>query len=562
MAALVDPATPRMIMGDPVRLTQIVSNLVNNALKFTERGFVHAVIGPQPGRPGFLSIAVTDTGVGIPSDKLATIFDAFSQADQSTTRHYGGTGLGLAICKRLVGVMGGRIDITSMYGSGSTFTVTVPIAPVADAPRLRDWPRIAPKDGALAFCVIDLQGEATVATATRYFSAFGYSVVSADVSLTTTNYAGASLVCVDAERVRAAGLARRHGRHPIVIAVADFGDVSADRLVEGGLADAILTKPLLCADVEDLLRRIAAGTALTVRESAPKRSNEPQFSGLKVLVADDSAVNREVAVAALARLGAVAQTVENGTQAIIAVRNETFDVVLMDGSMPDVDGFTATRRIRADETSEGRRRLPIVALTAHVIGTSANAWRDAGMDDVVYKPYTLDQLRTCFQRLFPDWSAHHPTGFGAIAAQDVSGGATDLDHGDDLLDAGIFQELQEIDGPDSDTFVRRVFGLYVDHAPRARDQIAIAFRDGDREECAQAAHALKSMSQNIGARAVAASVEAIERCARETGMPDATELDTLNRLLDATLVRIEAKLEAGFAREFARPAETPIARPA
>jgi HPt (histidine-containing phosphotransfer) domain-containing protein len=240
------------------------------------------------------------------------------------------------------------------------------------------------------------------------------------------------------------------------------------------------------------------------------------------------------------------------------VRNETFDVVLMDGSMPDVDGFTATRRIRADETSQGRPRLPIVTLTAHVIGTSANAWRDADMDDVVYKPYTLGRLRTCFQRLFPEWPAQG-AGMGAISAQDVSqAGGVETDHDDNLLDTGIFQELQEIDGADSDTFVRRVFGLYVDHAPRARDQISLAFRDGDREECARAAHALKSMSQNIGARAVAASVETIERCARETGMPDVTEIDALNRLLDATIARIGTKLEAGVARRIEQPRDKSV----
>jgi signal transduction histidine kinase/CheY-like chemotaxis protein/HPt (histidine-containing phosphotransfer) domain-containing protein len=532
LAALVDPATPRTIAGDPVRLTQIVSNLVNNALKFTERGFVHVVIGPQPGHPDVLSIAVSDTGVGIPADKRATIFDAFSQADQSTTRQYGGTGLGLAICKRLVGAMGGHIDVVSEPGKGSRFTVTVPLA--TSAARPRDWPRM--EDGAEAFCVIDLAGDATVATATRYFSAFGYTVVPGG------NANNAALVCVDAARLVATGLQRRQADGPLVIAVADFGDTSADRLVEGGFAAAILTKPLLRADVEELLLRIAAGTPLVPREAEAQRSSEPQFAGLNVLVADDSAVNREVAVAALARLGAIAHTVENGTQAIIAVRNATFDVVLMDGSMPDVDGFAATRRIRAEEQSEGRRRLPIVALTAHVIGTSANAWRDADMDDVVYKPYTLAQLRACFQRLFPDW-ADASAGARAISLHDVPETRDADTDGDSLLDAGIFQELQEIDGPDSDTFVWRVFGLYMDHAPRVRDQLALAFRDGDREECARAAHALKSMSHNIGARAVAASVEAIERCARETGMPEAAELDELNRLLDATLARIGAKLD-------------------
>ena len=212
LAALVDPALPRTIVGDPVRLTQIVSNLVNNALKFTERGFVHVTIAPTPGRAEFLSIAVTDTGVGIPADKLETIFDAFSQADQSTTRHYGGTGLGLAICRRLVGAMDGQIEVASRPDEGSTFTVTIPLTRVEGALRVRDWPRI--DDNGLAFCLLDLQGDATVATARRYFSAFGYSV------MLEGRAEHAALVCVDA--ARASGLDGRGGGQPIVIAVADL----------------------------------------------------------------------------------------------------------------------------------------------------------------------------------------------------------------------------------------------------------------------------------------------------------------------------------------------------
>ena len=207
--------------------------------------------------------------------------------------------------------------------------------------------------------------------------------------------------------------------------------------------------------------------------------------------------------------------------------------------MPDVDGFEAARRIRDFERAHARARLPIVALTAHVIGTTANAWRDADMDDVVYKPYTLAQLRACFQRLLPDWSVD-----GSAIAPDAAaeGDAVDVHTRDDLLDPAIFRELREIDGPASDAFVRRVFGLYVEHAPRTRDEIVAAWREQDRDVCARAAHALKSMSQNIGARQVAASVAAIERCARETGIPQADHIAALNRLLDATIAEIGAKL--------------------
>jgi signal transduction histidine kinase/CheY-like chemotaxis protein len=554
LAAFVDPATPRTVMGDPVRMTQIVSNLVNNALKFTERGFVRMVIAPTPQRPGFLSIAVSDTGIGIASNKLATIFDAFSQADQSTTRQYGGTGLGLAICQKLVSAMGGGINVISSPGKGSTFTVTVPAAAAAGAER--GWPQVAPEGGEPPVCIVDLAGPATAATASRYLAASGYAVVRADEEMVTAGYPGAALVCADAERLQALGLIRRQAGKPIVVAVAGFGDAAADRLIEGSFADAALTQPLLRADVEDLLARIAAGsTSLTARTSVTRPSAAPQFLGLNVLVADDNAVNREVAVAALSRLGAAVRTVDNGAEAIAAVARESFDVVLMDGSMPDVDGFAAAREMRAREREEGRPRLTIVALTAHVIGTTASAWRDAGMDDVIYKPFTLAQLGACLQRLFPEWSAPAAPAATEPAGRDTVASAADASavQAESLLDASILHDLEEVVGSAGDAFVRRIFGLYLDNAPRVRGEIARAAAAGQREDCARAAHALKSMSQNIGARPVAMSAEAIERCACEQGMPDAAELAALDRLLDATLASIKARLDAGDGS----PAEEP-----
>src|SRR5262249_62154969 len=179
---------------------------------------------------------------------------------------------------------------------------------------------------------------------------------------------------------------------------------------------------------------------------------ELQFPGLKVLVADDSEVNREVATAALTRLGASVQMVDNGGQAISAARDGAFDVVLMDGSMPDIDGFAAARAIREEEERDGRKRLPIVALTAHVIGKAADAWRDAGMDDIVHKPFTLAQLGACLQRLFPEWSAP-----GAAAIIDGTQAAGEEHKGDALLEADVLRELEEMAGPAGVGFMRRVF---------------------------------------------------------------------------------------------------------
>jgi signal transduction histidine kinase/CheY-like chemotaxis protein/HPt (histidine-containing phosphotransfer) domain-containing protein len=540
LAALVDPTTPRTIASDPVRLNQIVGNLVNNALKFTEHGFVQLVICPAKVRPGYLTIAVTDTGVGIPADKLDAIFDAFSQADQSTTRRFGGTGLGLAICKRLVTALGGEIGVTSTPKKGSTFTVTVPMTPVA--PFKEGWPQPKLVPGTHVTCILDLAGEATTAVASRYFSASGYEVLHASQALSPQTYESAAVLFATASRLRTIVLPEAYGPKPIVIAVADFGDASAERLVKDRLADAILTKPLLRTEVEALLERIAAGGSLAILDAPATTSAAVSFPGLKVLVADDSVINREVAIAALSRLGAVTHTVESGSQAIAAVQNEPFDIVLMDVSMPDIDGFTATREIRAAEKSGGRKRLPIVALTAHVVGTAADAWRDAGMDDVVFKPYSLDQLRACFQRLLPECSAVAPTAAGANSGDVGPACNAAAGQGDDLLDAGILQECQEIAG---DAFVARIYNLYLENAPRARDEVARAVAQGDRDGCSKAAHALKSMSRNVGARQVAESADAIEKHAYEVGAATVEQLQLLSSRLGATLTEIETRLAAG-----------------
>jgi signal transduction histidine kinase/CheY-like chemotaxis protein len=531
LAAFVDPTTPRTITGDPVRLSQVIGNLVNNALKFTEKGFVHLSIGPAAGRPDTLAITVKDTGIGIPPEKLATIFDAFSQADQSTTRQYGGTGLGLAICKRLVTTWGGDITVTSTPGQGSTFTVTVPFDAAAAAAQA--WPRLG-LEPTPPLCVLDLKGDATFETASRYFAASGYTVDRARDG----SFADAALICVDAERLGGLALDRTAERKPLVIAVVDFGNAEADQLVADGLADAVLTRPVLRADVEDLLGRIVAGGPLVTTGKRTTAQPSLQFSGLKVLVADDSEVNREVATAALTRLGASVHTVDNGAQAIAAAREGTFYVVLMDGSMPDIDGFAAARAIREEER-DGRQRLPIVALTAHVIGKAATAWHEAGMDDIVYKPFTLAQLGACLQRLFPTWSETASSEPASSAMAGVDAGA-----GGGLLDARVLRELEEIAGSAGGGFLQRIFTLYLDHAPRIRAELARAVEASDADAAVRAAHGLKSMSHNVGARRVAAAAEAIERHAYETGMPAADDLEALSRLLDATLAAVRAKTGA------------------
>jgi len=540
LAALVDPGAPRSIVGDPVRLSQVIGNLVNNALKFTERGFVKLTVAKAPGDAKRLEIRVTDSGIGIPADKLASIFEAFSQADQSTTRQFGGTGLGLAICRRLVEAMGGEIQVESESGKGSSFAVVIPAADQARSA----WPSLALSGGDLRFCILDVAGEATAAALTRYVAASGYTIITRDERLKPDQYARAALICADADRLATLALA---APRPPVIAVCPLGDAASDDLLRSGRADATITRPLLRSEIEPLLRRLAAGETDLQPARAADAAMTVKFRPFRAMVADDNAVNREVAREALAQVGAAVETVESGHEAVARATAQRFDIIFMDGSMPEMDGFEAARRIRAAEAREHARRTPIVALTAHVVGTAADAWREAGMDDVVYKPFTIDKLVRAIEQVLPHLrdeaaSAAGPAVAAAGAAPVPVAGPEPAPAPDQapLLDPAVMAQLHQMQVMGKGDFVRKVFALYQEHAPLAVARIREAAEAASTEACAEAAHALKSMSHNVGASRVAALAQDIETAARlGRQCPEQAAIDRLAGVVQETLDAID-----------------------
>jgi EAL domain-containing protein (putative c-di-GMP-specific phosphodiesterase class I)/signal transduction histidine kinase/DNA-binding response OmpR family regulator/HPt (histidine-containing phosphotransfer) domain-containing protein len=564
LAAVIAPEVPRTIAGDPVRLGQVVGNLVNNALKFTTTGFVKLRLAPSPDAADRLDIAVEDTGIGIPADKLASIFEAFSQADQSTTRKYGGTGLGLAICRRIVAAMGGDIEVSSTVGAGSTFRVRIPIRGGAT----RAWPRLA-ASAQERVCIVDVAGDATAAALASYFSAAGFRAVRAHEHTAADEFAAAAVICADRDRLeRARG--RAGGGSPLVIALTAFGDTQADALVETGAADIVLARPLLRAEVEDLLGRIAAGEERPRgRATGAVQAGElPSFPNLRVLVADDSAVNREVAIEALARLGASAETANDGEEAVAAAARMSPDIILMDGSMPGMDGFTAARHIRAAERAEQRARVPIVALTAHVVGAAADAWREAEMDAVVHKPFTIAQLAHCLGELVPGFRVM-PAADAGMPVISPDTGATepaqppaepDAADASPLVDLKTVEQMRALDRANGGEFLRRVLGLFSEHAPKTSAELGARADAGDADECARLAHALKSMSLNIGAVRLAEIAKGMEQTAKAgRRVPDKGEIEALNDALERTLAELTILMggEPGGAAE-ATPA-APVA---
>jgi len=525
LAAYVDPATPALVSGDATRLRQVVGNLVNNAIKFTEAGGVMVQVAPAG--EGRLRLSVHDTGIGIAPDKIDGVFGAFTQADQSTTRKFGGTGLGLAICKRLVEAMGGAFKVTSKVGKGSVFAFEIPAPTLEPA---RPWPVFAPGEAVS----VAVTGTSTPAVLGRYLKAAGLATAGLEVE-------GIKLAIADAEALKGAGRPAAP-----TICIGEYGDSAPAVLQREGRADLVLVQPLRRRELAAALTRVLAGESIAEALAEDRAAAEalPNFTGRRVLVADDSAVNREVALEALSRLGIAAEVCVDGREAVVAaLAGDRFDLVLMDGSMPDMDGYEATQEIRRREADEGRAATPIVALTAHVVGAAAEAWRDAGMDGVLHKPFTLAALAAALGRFMePSPAAPAATSIAtpivAPAAAPSPAPASVMSPAaaaSDLLDPQVANELARMAAMGKADFVDRVRRLYRENAPEAVKAVIDASVAGDGEATARAAHALKSMSLNMGARVVAESAARIEAQARELGVVNVDQAQILHRQLLATL---------------------------
>ena len=377
----VAPSVPTLLIGDPTRVNQVLTNLVNNALKFTETGGVtidlSAVIEGDRAR---LRTAVTDTGVGIEKSRIGVIFEAFSQADQSTTRKFGGTGLGLTVCKRLVDAMGGEILVESEPGNGSTFTVVAGFA-VEQA---------APKKPAFAGLAVALAVPAPLLGTCIVKSLRDIGIEPRRIASPRDGRAGEIVITPSELLARQGGAAGA-----LNICLTDVGDNRVDALIRDRVAVDLLPIAAWPAGIVGLClacRAVRIPRAGGADELPGVRARRERLAHLAVLAVDDNAVNREVLREALLSLGVEADFATNGAEAVDAARRKHYDVVFMDGSMPEMDGFTATKLIRKCEVEAGRGRSHIVALTAQVRGADAEAWAAAGADRHMTKPFTSARL--------------------------------------------------------------------------------------------------------------------------------------------------------------------------
>ncbi len=572
IAAYVAADVAEEIAADPVRLNQVLANLVNNALKFTQSGGVRVSVTKPKGQPASgktrLRFAVVDTGIGIAEDKLSAVFEAFSQADQSTTRKFGGTGIGLAICQRLAAAMEGRISVASTLGKGSTFWLeadfdVLEAAPIASADKAGSWNAITP----IARLGLVLDAGPTRSALAAYARQNGFEPVFFDKNqkIDECEPNAIALIMTSAALATVSEVGARNDTGPIVIALSGFGGVDADRLIEEHRAHAVMSWPICHDDVRPLFSALRSGDISVLTSHAITRSVAgpvTAFPGVRVLAADDSPLNREVLAEVLSRMQVDVIHVENGLQAVAAFERENFDLVFMDGSMPEMDGFEATRQIRQFERDTARNPTPVIALTAHVIGAQAELWREAGMNDCVTKPFTISSLQSVFTRLLPDrmLAPERQAQQSKMARQPAHASAASSSLAKHpLLDDEVLDSIREMQGGSGD-LANRIIALYREHAPTALARLREAWSKEEDASVAEAVHALKSLSRNIGAVRIGELCEDLEARARDGRLSrEMSILDTIDAALADTLVALphdaeQPGNEAGPARQMARKA--------
>ena len=514
LTLFIDSSVRLPVRGDPVRLRQILSNLISNAIKFTERGSVTVNvrrIGETPAQHQ-LRFEVQDTGIGIDAATRDRLFQPFSQADASTTRLYGGTGLGLVISQRIVSLMGGRIGVESQPGMGSTFWFEIPLLKVAgDMPsqqedlhggrvllittdqRLRMRLTMLLPNWGLRVTTVENTHDALerLRQARAQGEPWVYSVVLADLS---------------SIRSTALSLARNMERR------AQYGDARLVYLrgddvtsLELPLSATIVPRNVEDADLRAALS--ASGVSWSHHEAHPEPAPRPPRAmpqrKTRVLLVEDNPVNLMVAQRLLQVLGVDCDAAGNGQAALEKLDGGDYDLVLMDCQMPVLDGYAATRRWREIEQERGaERRLPIVAMTANAMAGDRQKCLDAGMDDYLAKPVTRAELEQCVAR----WKGSN------LAVPDTLPPAAQLaERSPPVLDGGVLGELREVLGAEVD----RIVAVYLEDAPRLIAQLERAAASNDPIALRVAAHTLKSSSANVGATTLADAARDLEHGARD-----------------------------------------------
>ena len=561
LACHVDPAIRYPAKGDPDRIRQVLVNLVNNAIKFTEKGEIVVRVtleGEDAGR-AMVRFAVTDSGIGIPPERMDRLFKSFSQVDASTTRKYGGTGLGLAISKQLAELMGGQIGVQSTPGKGSIFWFTAALGMPRDAVQ---WvqPRVDPRGlnvlvvdqnpvhrdvvcsqlvswGLLAAAATNgAEALALIERASRAKETFGVVIMDSSMRDMTPE------ALAHAIRQSAAG-----EKSALMILTGIGARIDASELASRGF-EGHIARPVRQSQLFDtIIDAIAQAGTSVARPQAPaaQRAEASCPRGARILLVEDNEVNQMVAAELLAEAGYVCACADDGRKAVDAVLRSPFDLVLMDCQMPEMDGFDAARLIRQHEAHRrlpGRTtRLPIIALTANALKGDRDRCLQAGMDDYLSKPLQPEKLLAIIARFLSD-SSVKPVPIAelphvAVPTAQPLPEPDSTTRGEGSAPIDVEPLLRRCRGRRD--FAEKVLSKFRDQSAETLEAIVRGLKEKNGELTTRSAHSLKGMAATVSAEALreaAADAEA-KACAGDWGAVQ-EQLDELRRQLDSCLAFI------------------------
>ena len=519
ITALIGGDIPQMVCGDPGRLRQVLTNLISNAIKFTNEGEVVINVSRNQisASKSMIRFEVRDTGIGISAAQQERLFHAFTQADTSTTRKYGGTGLGLSICRRLVGMMGGEISVESEEGSGSTFSFTVEVNNCQE--NQQEDKHLIGTIGAQRVLVVD--GHLTTQKVLQQqLSDWGVEVECArtgteallmlEQAIYENKIYDVCLIDLDLADMSGIDFARKlmaDERFDLMrrIVMTVIGQRGDSRLAKEVGASAYLTKPIRRAHLIECIRTVSA-----TRNSIPiqyptdtstfmtRHSIEDKLfqSKPRLLVVDDTAVNQTLAVRHLEKLGFGVDIASNGQEALDAYLVHRYPIILMDCQMPVMDGYTATKKIRELEGS-GPKAV-IIAMTAHALQSDREYCLSVGMDDHLAKPVRREALKKTLDRWIESADEEKISALPAAPVSDIG-----------ILEQSVIESLLDLDDGEGEIF-QELVELFLTEAPTYLQEMEQAMWGENLDELARLAHKMKGCARNMGVVQLANDCEKLE----------------------------------------------------
>ncbi len=529
LALKVRDGFPHQVKSDPTRVRQVLSNLLSNAVKFTEEGEVvlsayHQVLDERRAR---LFFEVRDTGIGVGEDVKAGIFGAFRQADESTTRNYGGTGLGLAISRDLARLLGGKITVDSVPGVGSVFTfecmVEVDASSIVQEESTGHF-----LDGLRALIVEDNQTNREILV--HHLARWGVEVLSAatapdgfelwENSVETRRLPDFAILDANLGEYSGLGIARRmkqneagEGIPAILLTSVSQDELDPEAL---GFIEKVLAKPIRASYLKSAISEVM-GRSLQDSDTGPA---ERVLLPGKVLLVEDSALNRDVCRSMLEIFGCSIDIATHGKEAVLMARRKHYDVVLMDIQMPILDGYGAAEKIRGDEarmrgaSGAGARRLPIIALTANATPEDRQRCLAAGMDDFLTKPFTMQQLHSTLAPWLLSPSQQSSSVSSAPASTQADSAVEELPEA--ALREEVLQRLQALQTPGKPDMVERLVSIFREESDEIWAELGSAVERDAAREIAALAHRFKSISGNVGATRLFTACQQLEHAAKES----------------------------------------------